>query len=100
MRTAPRYRSAAGPRDRLYFGRPDLWPLRPFLALSRQPLGEPLELGVMFDAVGVSNTYGYSSAVFFTNVFDLPPTVAEVFALPRVVYDTLDELAADGWVVD
>jgi hypothetical protein len=27
-------------------------------------------------------------------------TEEELFALPRCVYDTVDELAGDGWAVD
>jgi hypothetical protein len=33
-------------------------------------------------------------------LFLLPPTEAELLASPRHVYDTVDELAADGWSID
>ena len=51
-------------------------------------------------AVGASGRYGYSATVFLTNLFLLPHTEAEFFVLPKIVYDTLDELVDDGWVVD
>jgi hypothetical protein len=100
MPAARRYHRLAHQLDRLYFGRPDLWPARPFLPLLRLPVGQPTEHGVLYDAVGASGTYGYSSTVFLSNLLTLPATEAELLALPRLVYDTLDELAEDGWVVD
>jgi hypothetical protein len=100
MHTARRYRSRAGPRDLLFFTRPDLWPWRPFLPLTRTPLDGSIELGVLYDAVGVSGACGFSATVFVTNLLDLPRTEAEFLALPRHAYDTPEELAADGWVVD
>src|SRR5690349_21442544 len=54
MPAARQYRRRAGPRDRLYLGRPDLWGLHPFLPLVRYPMGEPLECGVLYDAVGAT----------------------------------------------
>jgi hypothetical protein len=38
--------------------------------------------------------------VFLTNLFMLPPTEAELFALPRCVYDTAEEMAQAGWITD
>ena len=100
MHTVRRYRSRAGPRDLLYFTRPDLWPLRPFLPVRRTRADGSSELGVLYDAVAVSSTYGYSATVFLTNLFDLPPRETDFLALPRHGYDTAEELAEDGWVVD
>jgi hypothetical protein len=30
----------------------------------------------------------------------MPKTEADLLALPKVVYDTFDELLDDGWVID
>ena len=54
----------------------------------------------MYDARGASGLYGYSATVFLTNYFFVPAAEADLLALPRCVYDTLEELAADGWTVD
>jgi hypothetical protein len=100
MPTARRYERRAGPRDLLFFTRPALWPRRPFLPVLRLPAGEPPEYGVLYDAVGASGRYGLSATVFLTCLFALPPTEAEFLALPHRSYDTPEELAGDGWVVD
>jgi hypothetical protein len=99
LATSPFLRRA-GPRDLLYFTRPDLWPWRPFLPVKRYPTSGPPEYAVMYDAVHVSGTYGFSSTVFITNLFTRPRTEAKFLALPRHVYDSPEELADDGWLVD
>ena len=100
MSTPVSYRRRAGPRDLLYLGRPDLWPLWPFLPLVRLPVGAPTELGVLYDARGVSGRTGYACTVFLTNLLFLPANEEALLALPRLVYDSVDELAAAGWCVD
>ena len=100
MHAACSVRRRAGPRDLLYFARPDLWPCRPFLPVVRHPVDGPQELGVLYDAVGASGTYGFSATVFLTNLFDLPLTEAEFLALPHDSYDTAEELADAGWYID
>ena len=90
-------------RDLFFFAHPEHWPLRPFLPLRRAAASDDSpdsELGLLYDAAGASGTYGYRCTVFLANLFDLPPTEPEFLALPRLVYDTFDELADDGWVVD
>jgi hypothetical protein len=88
-------------RDQLMFAHPECWPLHPFLPLRRDSEdGKEFELGILYDAVGVSGTYGYRCTVFLTNMLDLPPTEPEILALPRLVYDTLDEIASENWCVD
>jgi len=89
MCTAGLYCRRAGPRDRLYFGRPDLWPLWPFLPLLRLSVEAEPELGVLYDARGVTRTTGFACTVFLTNLLGLPPTEDGLLALPRLVYDTL-----------
>ncbi len=91
----------AGPRDLALFAAPDRWPRWPFLPLVRQLLSqEEPEQGILYDARGHANLYGHASTVFLTNVFFIPASQAEFLALPRHVYDTFDELADAGWVVD
>ena len=87
-------------RDLHHFQHPELWHFRPFLPLIRQePSTARLQLGILYDARGAGRS-GYVCTVFLTNLYDLPPTEADLFELPRVVYDSFDELADAGWVVD
>lgn len=88
-------------RDLIVLSTPSSWSLYPFLpVIRRAAVGDVQQLGVLYDAVGVSGRYGFTATVFLTNIFDLPKTEAELFTLPKIVYDTFDELVADGWVVD
>jgi len=78
---------------------PAVWLAWPFLPLNRDsPNGR--ELGVLFDAMNAVGRTGYSATVFIANLFMLPPTVGELLALPREVFDTAEELIAAGWRVD
>jgi hypothetical protein len=80
---------------------PQLWSKWPFLPVVRpSPAGGQTQLGVLYDARNVSGTYGYSATVFLVNLYLLPPTEEELLAAPKCVYDTAEELAADGWSVD
>jgi hypothetical protein len=101
MTTLRRYRRRATARDFLFFRSPRRWPLWPLLPVVRRPAdaADP-ELGLMYDARGASGLYGYSASVYLSNYFLAPAAEADLLALPRCVYDTLDELAADGWTVD
>ena len=88
-------------RDLTFMSTPSLWPIHPFLPIVRRSVvGDCEQLGVLYDAVGDAGLYGYSATVFLTNLFTLPQTEADFLALPKFVYDTLDELTGDGWVVD
>jgi hypothetical protein len=101
MCVSARYRRRATERDFHYFKRPALWQLRPFLPVTRRAEGnDEVECGLMFDAVGAVGAHGYDCTVFLCNFFELPDTDAEFLALPRLSYDTLDELADDGWAID
>lgn len=62
--------------------------------------GGRTELGVLFDATGETGLTGYPATVFAANLFALPPTLAAFLALPRVAYDTAEELLAAGWRLD
>ena len=101
MTTTRRYLRRATARDLRFFQNPQLWPQYPWLPLTRQPIdSDKRELGVLYDARGISGIYGYSATVFLANVCLLPQTEAEFLALPKCVYDTFEELADDGWTVD
>ena len=90
----------AGPRDLLYFSTPALWPTWPFLCVIRhRPVGD-FECGVMFDVWHAHGLTGFGATIFLANVLLLPQTGAEFFALPREVYDSAEEVASAGWVVD
>ena len=86
-------------RHRRVMACPATWPVWPFLPVVRRT-GPEEELGVLFDAVRVAGLTGFSATVFLTNLFTLPPTLAEFLALPKEVYDTADELVAAGWRID
>jgi hypothetical protein len=90
----------AGPHDLFYFASPQHWPAWPFLPLVREHPDERQQLGVMYDAKGAEGKYGFGSTVFLGNYFEMPPTEDEVLALPKIVYDTFEKLADDGWTVD
>jgi hypothetical protein len=95
------YPRGATPRDLLFMGNPGLWgDTYPFLPVVRYlPDGE-MDCGVLYDCKQVSGIYGYSSTVFLTNLFEMPPTEAEFLQLPREVFDSVEEMAECGWVVD
>ena len=101
MTTSHAGKRRATARDLHFFAHPRLWPLYPFLPLTRR-VGDNAErqCGLLYDARGVSGTYGYSCTVFMTNLFMIPRTEAELLAGPRCVYDSFDALADDGWAVD
>ena len=101
MATSPAAGRRATARDLHYFAHPRLWPLYPFLPLTRR-VGDSgdRQCGLMYDARGVSGRYGYGSTVFLVNLFCLPRTEAELLGRPRCVYDSFEELADAGWAVD
>ena len=84
-------------RDLRVFRDPKLWRCWPFLPVVRRVKDDTeQQLGVLYDAVGHVRPYfyGFSSTVFLTNMFVLPRTEERFFALPKLVYDTADEIIA------
>lgn len=59
-----------------------------------------MEYGVVYDCRGSGGPTGYSSTVFLTNIFTMPKSLDTFMQLPREVFDTPEEMAAAGWVVD
>jgi hypothetical protein len=94
--TVPRRRATA--RDLRYFASPAQWPHYPFLPVVRRIANDKeRQCGVPYDARGVSGAYGYTATVLLANVFVLPRTEAALLARSKCVYDSLHELADDGW---
>ena len=85
-------------RTVLFLSTPALWAHWPFLPLVRRQDGHE-ELGVVFDARAAGLT-GYSSTVYFTNLFLLPTEFEQFLALPHETFDSSEELASAGWSVD
>ena len=69
-------------RHLLFVSTPALWPAYPFLPVVRRTGGRE-ELGVVADLLGLYRLTGYSSTVFFCNVFDLPRALDAFLALPK-----------------
>lgn len=87
-------------RDVEMFRSPNRWATWPFLPVIRSSPGGGNQLGIVYDAVRASGRYGYSASVILCNLFLLPGNEVDLFALPKCVYDTAEEMAADGWRVD
>ncbi len=86
-------------RHLLFMCTPTLWPAWPFLPLVRRKKGtEPL--GLLFDARTALELCGYSSTVFLTSLFEMPPSLDQFLKLPKEVFDSSEELLAAGWRVD
>jgi hypothetical protein len=101
MMTNRQYVRRATARDLYFFANPQLWACQSFLPVTRQATDSPeRQLGLLYDARGVSGTYGFGCTVFLTNLFTVPAMETRLFALPKHVYDTFDELADAGWIVD
>lgn len=101
MNTSATYRRQATARDFQHFENPSLWPPYPFLPLIRRVAdGDDPQAGVLYDARGMTGKYGYTCTVFLRTLFTLPSTETELLSGPRITYDSFDELADDGWIVD
>src|SRR4051794_35484467 len=96
----PAVGSRPRPLDLLLFRSPGLWPHWPYLPVVRSTADGRRQCGVLYDAVGRSGRYGYSATVLVANLYALPAAEAGLFGRPRFVYDSPEELAADGWTVD
>lgn len=86
-------------RTVLFLSAPALWPHWPFLPVVRRRPDRAEELGVVFDARAARLT-GRSATVYFANLFLLPPDLPAFLALPHETFDTAEEVADAGWLVD
>jgi hypothetical protein len=87
-------------RDLFYFTHPQHWSPWPFLPMVRRHADGELECGLLFDLLHLRGRAGFSSTVFLANIFEMPATEDEFLALPKETFDTPEEMAAAGWVVD
>lgn len=87
-------------RSAALIAEPARWPCYPFLPLVRHHISGDPDLGVLYDAWGISNRTGFSATVFLQNLLLLPATETELLAGPREVFDSLEELLDAGWRVD
>ena len=86
-------------RHLLFVTTPALWPAWPFLPVVRAARGAT-ELGLMFDARGLCGLTGYSATVFVCDLSAVPPTVEQLLALPKEVFDSAEEVVSAGWRID
>ena len=93
-------RRVARARDRtlLFLANSALWPAWPFLPVVRRCRGRE-ELGVVFDPRAAGRT-GDPATVYCANLFLLPPALPAFLALPHEAFDTAEQLAEAGWLVD
>ncbi len=87
-------------RNLLYLSSPQLWAQWPFLPLVRRTTPDHTEFGVLADLMGALGLPGYSSTVFFCNLFLLPERLEDLLALPKETFDATEEINAAGWTVD
>ena len=73
---------------------PKLWPCHPYLPMKRRSNKEAdgTECGVLYA--------GRRWVIYKTNLFMLPAAYAEFEAFDKYAYQTVEELLADGWIVD
>ena len=73
---------------------PSRWPRENILPLIRSDESKDFgkELGIIFK--------GDLNIVRLINMHFLPNTFYELNRVPCIVYDSIDELLADGWIVD
>jgi hypothetical protein len=98
--TAPLPRLEGAARDLFFFRSPSLWPAWPYLPVVRRRSDDDTDLGVLYDFAHTSGRTGYGRTVFLSNVVFLPDTEEGLFALPKEVFDTFEEVRAAGWAVD
>ena len=93
--------SALRSRNLAFMANPQAWSHYPFLpVVRRRDSSEDVELGVLFDARGVLGRLGFSATVFRMNLFLPPANETELFALPREVFETWEQLIDAGWYID
>jgi len=84
----------------LFFTSPHLWSVWPFLPLVRRLPGKEEEYGLLFDTKKTMKHWACLPRSSFATCFWMPPTVEEFLALPKETYDTPEEIADAGWLID
>lgn len=87
-------------RDLLYLSTPRLWQTWPFLPVIRHRPDGDFDCGLLYDCKGLNGRLGFSATVFLSNIFTMPDKEEEFLTLPKEVFDTAEEMAAAGWLVD
>lgn len=85
--------------DKAMIQDPNKWPAWPFLPLKKgsYPSIEDKRLGVLYHSPTWSDGKVH---VIHCYLFAPPKTREELHATPSTVYESVDALLADGWVVD
>jgi hypothetical protein len=85
-------------------GCPKAWTHWPFLALVRENAEgyRGLDYGLLIDIFHATKwgLSGYSSTIFLCNFYAKPEEWNEILALPKEVFDTLEEVYSAGWKID
>jgi hypothetical protein len=85
-------------------GYPKMWTHWPFLALIRENAEgyRGLDYGLLIDIFHATKWAmpGFSSSVFLCNFYGKPTELNEILALPKEVFDTIEEVYSAGWKVD
>lgn len=75
---------------------PDSWPCWPYLPVKRKNYSlKDKNLGLLTADGGKEE-----KTIYHVYLFALPKTLQEFLNSPTTVYPNIDELLADGWVVD
>ena len=88
-------------RDLMFVSTPSLWSLHPYLpVIRRSAAGDHQQLRRRLRRPRRNRPVRILINGPARNLFAMPETEAELLALPKIVYDTYDELLDDGWVID
>lgn len=84
--------------DRNFIANPDNWPCWPFLPVKRRD--NSLENGNLGVLLSTAEHKAGKMIVYLAYMFDWPQTPEGVKSIKRIEYASVDDLLADGWMVD
>lgn len=84
------------PTEKEFMQNPSLWPRWPILPVKRS---KDRKHGVLAE-FGMPDRPEIKPIIYLANLFDLSDKVTDFSKLPKLEYDTFDDLINDGWVVD
>jgi hypothetical protein len=87
-------------RHLLFMTQPSLWPVWPLLPLIRRKPGGDQDEGLLYDVFHKNGRGGYSATVWLCNLFLRPELESQFLALPKEVYDRIEEVYEAGWRID